>query len=174
MDNELVSNSGTSVSTSQVLAPQVGSEEAEEVASIEADFVQFDEDFGTNLMAPESETSQTSMLDEAAQGTPFAAPAAETGGVLGLLEMADGDFGDNGEEGFGDWIKRRVKPLVNAIKARAQKIINKMVALARRLGKYAKCVGKIIAAIAAFKAKKFGTAIKAAFEAFKCIRAQRA
>lgn len=174
MENELVSNSGSSVSIDQVLGGDSGDQEAEEVASIEADFIQFDADFGTNLMAPESAAASTNALDQAAEGTPFAAPKAETGGTLGLLEMADGNFGDNGEEGFGSWIRDRVKPVVNAIKNRAKKIIAKMVALARRLGKYAACVGKIVAAIAAFKAKKWGTAIKAAFEAFKCIRAQRA
>lgn len=173
MDNELVSNSGGST-PAQVLNPQVLSGEAEEVASIEADFIAFDEDFGTNLTQPESETSQTSLLDQAAEGTPFAAPAAETGSTLSLLEMADGNFGDNGEEGFGSWIRDRFKPVVNAIMNRAKKIIAKMVSLARRLGKYAKCVTKIVAAIAAFKAKKYGSAIAKAFEAFKCIKAQSA
>ncbi|SLN61701.1 hypothetical protein [Pseudooctadecabacter jejudonensis] len=174
MDNELVSNSGSSATASQVLSAAPMDDEAAEVASIEADFVQFDEDFGTTFMAPEAETAQTSLLDQAAEGTPFAAPAAETGGTLSLLEMADGNYGDNGEEGLGSWVRDRVKPIVNAIKNRAKKIIKKMVELARRLGKYAKCVGKIVAAITAFKAKKYGTAIKAAYEAFKCIRAQRA
>ncbi len=178
MDNELVSNGGAAVTMNQVMGNQVigtdmDADEAAEVASIEQDFVQFDEDFGTTLMAPESVANETSMLDQAAEGTPFAAPAAETGGTLSLLELADGNTGTQ-EEGIGDWFRDRVRPVVNAIKNRARKIIKKMVALARRLGKYAKCVGKIIAAITAFKAKKYGSAIKAAFEAFKCIRAQRA
>ena len=173
MDNELVSNGGSKVSASQVLGSGMDSEEAEEIASIEREFVQFDEDFGTSLMAPESATNENSMLDQATEGTPFAAPAAETGGTLSLLDLADGDTGTQ-EEGVGDWLRDRVRPVVNAIKNRASKIIKKMVELARRLGKYAKCVGKIIAAITAFKAKKYGSAIKAAFEAFKCIRAQSA
>lgn len=173
MENELVSNAGSSVSVDQVLVDATRDDEAEEVASIEADFIQFDADFGTNLMAPESETAEANMLDQAADGTPFAAPKAETGGTLSLLEMADGNYG-NGEEGFGSWVKDRFKPIVNAIKNRAKKIIAKMVALARRLGKYRTCIAKIIAAIKAFKAKKWGSAIKAAFTAFKCIRAQRA
>ena len=173
MDNELVSNTGSTVASDQVLSAQVTSDEAEEVASIEHDFIQFDEDFGTSLMAPESVANETGLLDQAAEGTPFAAPAAESGGTLSLLDLADGNTGTQ-EEGFGDWIRDRVRPVVNAIANRAKKIIAKMVALARRLGKYAKCVSKIIAAIKAFKAKKFGSAIKAAFEAFKCIRAQSA
>ena len=172
MDNELVSNSG-STQAAQVLSANMDSDEAAEVASIEQDFIQFDEDFGTSLMAPESVANENNMLDQATVGTPFAAPAAETGGTLTILEMADGDTG-TAEEGIGDWFRDRVRPIVNAVKNRAQKIIRKMVALARRLGKYAACVGKIIAAITAFKAKKYGTAIKAAFEAFKCIRAQSA
>jgi len=173
MDNELVSNSGSAGSASLGLGPQVTSDEAAEIASIEQDFIQFDEDFGTNLMAPDSVTNETSLLDQAAEGTPFAAPTAETGGTLSLLDIADGNTGSQ-EEGLGDWVRDRFRPIVNAVKNRAKKIIAKMVALARRLGKYAQCVGKIIAAITAFKAKKYGSAIKAALEAFKCIRAQSA
>lgn len=173
MDNELVSNNSTAMTSHQVISAQVTSDEAEEVAAIEQEFVQFDADFGTNLMAPESETGETNLLDQAAEGTPFAAPSAETGGTLSLLDLADGATGTQ-EEGFGSWIRDRVRPIVNAIKNRAKRIIAKMVALARRLGKYRKCIAKIIAAIKAYKAKKFGTAISAAYTAFKCINAQRA
>lgn len=172
MDNELVSNSGatSSAAVDQVADVSSDTSEAAEVASIEMDLLQFDEDFGTHLMAPETATPETDMLDQATEGTPFSVPQAETGGTLSLLEMADGNFGTQ-EEGFGSWIRDRVKPIVNAIKKRAQKIIKKMVALARRLGKYRGCVSKIVAAIKAFKAKQYGSAIAKAATAFMCIKA---
>lgn len=169
MENELVSNSGAAASALRSPVFQGDAGEAAEIASIEQDFVQFDEDFGTSLMAPESASGDTEMLDEATAGTPFAAPSAETGGTLSLLEMADGNFGTQ-EEGFGSWIKDKFKPVVNAIRKRAEKIIAKMVALARRLGKYRACVSKIVAAINAFKAKKYGSAISKALTAFRCIQ----
>ena len=169
MENELVSNSGTTVTAQQaaVFGTDVG-EEAE-IASIEQDFKQFDEDFGTDLTAPETSSADTEMLDEAAAGTPFAAPQAETGGTLSLLDMADGNFGSQ-EESIGSWLRDRLKPVVNAIMNRAKKIIAKMVALARRLGKYRACISKIVAAINAFKAKQYGSAITKAYTAFRCIK----
>lgn len=173
MENELVSNSGSAVVTGQVSDVVDDSGEEAEIVSIEQDFVQFDEDFGTDLMAPETTGPETDMLEQAAEGTPFAIPQAETGGTLSLLEMADGNFGSE-QEGVFSWIRDRFKPIVNAIMRRARKIIRKMVALARRLGKYRACISKIVAAIKAFKAKKFGSAIKNAFSAFRCIKRARA
>ena len=54
MENELVSNSGSAVVTGQVSDVVDDSGEEAEIVSIEQDFVQFDEDFGTDLMAPET------------------------------------------------------------------------------------------------------------------------
>tara|TARA_R110002110_G_scaffold207914_2_gene420095 strand:- start:145 stop:660 length:516 start_codon:yes stop_codon:yes gene_type:complete len=169
MDNELVSNSGATVTAQHVTAFGGNTGEEAAIASIAQDFKQFDEDFGTNLTAPETASADTEMLDEATVGTPFAAPSAESGGTLSLLDMADGNFGSQ-EESLGSWLRDRVKPVVNAIMNRAQKIIAKMVDLARRLGKYSACVSKIVAAINAFKAKQYGSAISKAYTAFRCIQ----
>lgn len=168
MENELVSNSGAAVTAGAALGLGDTGEQAE-IASIRHDFEQFDEDFGTNLTAPETSTASMDMLDEATVGTPFAAPQAESGGTLSLLDIADGNYGTQ-EEGFGSWLSDRLKPVVNAIKKRAEKIIAKMIALAKRLGKYAPCVSKIVAAIKAFKAKQYGSAISKAYVAFNCIQ----
>lgn len=169
MDNELVSNSGATVTAHQVATFDGDTGEEAAIASIAQDFKQFDEDFGTNLTTPETATADTEMLDEATAGTPFAAPKAESGGTLSLLDMADGNFGSQ-EESLGSWLRDKVKPVVNAIMNRAKKIIAKMVDLARRLGKYSACVSKIVAAINAFKAKQFGSAISKAYTAFRCIQ----
>jgi hypothetical protein len=61
---------------------------------------------------------------------------------------------------LGGYLKRKVK-----------KLLDKLVALVRRHGpKLARCVPKVTKAIVLFKAGKYASALKAAYDAYKCIR----
>ncbi|MEJ8562078.1 hypothetical protein QTO30_13175 [Yoonia sp. GPGPB17] len=162
MDNEVVGNTPTAPQMTANDAP-----ESAEVAEIAADFAQVEEDFGLGLTARLGAPEAMDELDQAAQGTVFAAPSAETGGTLTLLDIADGNVG-NGQEGFFDFLK----PVVNAIKRRAQKIIRKIVALVRKYAKYAGCIPKVVKAVRSFAAKKYGTALQDALAAFACIQSK--
>lgn len=164
MDNEVVSNTaGTSTTSASV--PSSGN--AAELAEIMAEFKKVEEDFGVELTARLGASAENDLLDQAVEGTVFATPSAETGGVLSLLDIADGK-GANGQEGFLDVFR----PVVNAIKSRAQKIIAKIVALVRKAAKYAPCIPLVAKAVAAFKAKQYGTALKEALAAFSCIQSK--
>lgn len=61
---------------------------------------------------------------------------------------------------LGGWLKGKVK-----------KLLNKLVTLVRRHGpKVARCVPKVTKAIVLFKAGKYASALKTAYDAYKCIK----
>lgn len=61
---------------------------------------------------------------------------------------------------LGGWLKGKVK-----------KLLNKLVALVRKHGpKLARCVPVVTKAIALFKAGEYASALKAAYDAYKCIK----
>ena len=131
-----------------------------------AEFEQLESDFGIELTGRLGAAAEHDILDDAISGTVFAAPSAETGGTLSLLDIADGNTG--GQEGFFDIFN----PVVNALKKRAQKIIAKIVKLVRKAAKFAPCVPLVAKAVRSFAAKKYGTALKEALAAFSCIRSK--
>jgi hypothetical protein len=63
------------------------------------------------------------------------------------------------DEFFLNWIKNKVA-----------KLIRKLVALVRRYADCAECVPKVTRAVALFKAKKYAAALKAAYDAYRCIQ----
>jgi hypothetical protein len=162
MDNEVVSNTASNTSKPAAGTTSVNAE----IAEIMAEFEQLEADFGIELTGRLGAAAENDILDEALAGTVFAAPSAETGGTLSLLDIADGNTG--GQEGFFDVFK----PVVNAIKNRAQKIIAKIVKLVRKLAKYAPCIPLVAKAVRSFAAKKYGTALKDALAAFACIQSK--
>ncbi|WP_373028517.1 hypothetical protein [Sulfitobacter sp.] len=166
MDNEVVSNTASTTATSAgTSAPNTGAHNAE-IAEIMAEFEQLESDFGIELTGRLGAAAEHDILDDAISGTVFAAPSAETGGTLSLLDIADGNTG--GQEGFFDIFN----PVVNALKKRAQKIIAKIVKLVRKAAKFAPCVPLVAKAVRSFAAKKYGTALKEALAAFSCIRSK--
>ena len=131
------------------------------------EFATLEEDFGEMGFGAAGDGSpEMDELNQESEGTPFEVSGqGETAMGMSILDIADGEGG--GEEFLGG-IVDKVK---NAIKKRAQKIIKKITDLVRRLGaKAKKCLKKVTAAIKAFKAKKWGTAIKRAWEAYRCLR----
>ncbi|MEM7567227.1 MAG: hypothetical protein AAF321_08360 [Pseudomonadota bacterium] len=59
---------------------------------------------------------------------------------------------------------------VNWIKNKARKLIRKLIALARRYGDCAQCVGKVTNAVKLFKQKNYVKALWEAKNAYNCIR----
>lgn len=165
MENELVSNSGGTVTPNPAVT--MAANTSPEIDEIAQEFAQFEKDFDINVMDEAGATQESNKMTDAISGSVFEAPNQESDGAIGLLALADGEGGD-GQEG---WFRDRFKPIVRAIAARAKSIIQKMINLAHRLGKYRGCISKIVAAINAFKAKKFGTAIRYSVSAFRCIQA---
>jgi hypothetical protein len=166
MDNEVVSNTASSTTTN-TSKPAAGTASVNaEIAEIMAEFEQLEADFGVELTGRLGAAAENDILDDALAGTVFAAPSPESGGTLSLLDIADGNTG--GQEGIFDIFK----PVVNAIKKRAQKIIAKIVKLVRKLAKYAPCIPLVAKAVRSFSAKKYGTALKEALAAFSCIQSK--
>jgi len=58
------------------------------------------------------------------------------------------------------------------VKRRASGIVKKLTGLVRKYRKYRSCVPKVLAVVAAFKAKKYGTAVRKGYDAFRCIRSK--
>ena len=63
------------------------------------------------------------------------------------------------DEFFFNWIKNKVR-----------KLIRKLVSLVRKYADCAECVPKVTRAVALFKAKRYAAALKAAYDAYRCIQ----
>ncbi len=57
------------------------------------------------------------------------------------------------------------------LRNKAKKLIATIVRLVRRYSKCKKCLPKVLIAVRYFNAKKYGSAIRAAYDAYRCIRA---
>ena len=129
----------------------------------------------------EETSSETSELDQALAGSEFATDTAESTGELSFIELADGDDddddGDDQQEGFRSIVRRvrrRSRGLQRWVaKQLTRKTIKWVLKYIRKAAKYRKCIPSISAALRAFKRKKYGTALKQAYRAAKCIRKQR-
>lgn len=143
---------------------------------IEAEFSVLESDFG-DLGLEDGDASVSSELKDfeaALAGTEFSSESAESemGSTLTILQIADGETPDGGEEGWlGDAWKTIKRPVVNIVKRKAKKIIARLTKLIRKYAKYRACIPAVTLAVAAFKAGKYGTALKQAYAAYRCIRA---
>lgn len=133
---------------------------AEQRAEVEMDLASLAEEFdelGFDLAEADSKTTDAfAELDAELAGTelaPMSAAAPMSFGAMGL--------GDDGEVDafFFSWIKNKAK-----------KLIQKLVKLVKRYGDCVQCVSKVTRAVALFKAKKYPAAIKAAYDAYRCIQ----
>ncbi|MEM6275352.1 MAG: hypothetical protein AAF714_00260 [Pseudomonadota bacterium] len=149
-------------------------DDAPELAELDREFAEFETDYGVSLGDGDTESADPlAALEAAIAGTEFA-----DGGSRGLMEfnvldLADGRMPAGMEsmpEGFWPSVK---KILVRPIARKAKKLIRKLVGLVRKYRKYAPCAPAVMKAVAAFKAKQYGTAIKAGYSAYRCIRSKR-
>lgn len=151
---------------------------------IETQMTEFQKDYGDlDLDGDDGEASSAEMdeLEAALAGTEFGPETAESSGMaeFSILQIADGirPQGTGDEEGFfGDiWDKTGGKVtdfVTNTVKREARGMIKKVVFLARRFSKYRSCAPKVATAVAAFEAGRYGTALRNAWSAYRCIRAK--
>lgn len=148
----------------------------QEVMEIEAEIRELEEDLGELLLDAPAEAAvvlspELSELEEALVGTEFDEPvSSELAAGESILDIADDVSLDSQEEFIGGLIDKTKKFIRIRIKRRAGRWIRTIVRLVRKHAKLAKCIPAVTAAIAAFKAKKYGTALKSAISAYKCIK----
>ncbi len=144
---------------------------------IEADFSQLESDFGDLGLEEDDDGPASSEMQEfeaALAGTEFGSEDAESdmSGGLTILQIADGELPGGGEEGWlGDVWDRVRRPVVNIVKRKAKKIIARLTKLIRKYAKYRSCIPGVMKAVAAFKAGRYGTALRYCYASYRCIRA---
>jgi len=154
MDYEQVGNSVSNSSSS----------EPSELAELDIEFAELVEEFD---LEQDSSTDTTSELDAQIAGTELdPASGTEVGQSMSILDIADrvGTGAESDAEFFG--------AIGNWIRKKAAKLIRKLITIVRKAPKYAPCIPKVMTAVAAFKAKKWGTALRLAYSAYKCIKSK--
>ena len=131
-----------------------------ELADIEQEFAEAAEMF--NLDDSEG-TGDLDELDAAIAGTDLAVPGAESAGGFNLLDFADGV---GGAEGMPEW------GFPNPFSGKAKRMVRSLIKKLRRYRKYRSCLPAVLKAVAAIKAKKCGTAIRAAYAAYRCMKSK--
>lgn len=149
--------------------------EAEILAELEAEFSIIESDFGelSSDGDDDLDSSELRQFEAALAGTAFEAEALESSadGELSLYQIADGMTPNGGEEGWlGDAWNKVKRPIINFAKRKAKKLIASLTSLVRRFAKYRKCIPAVQKAVAAYQAGSYGSAIKNAYAAFRCIR----
>ena len=122
--------------------------------------------FGKEILGfAEDEGSSEALdaLDVELEDSGLGGVGSQSVGQMSLMALADGEI-DAQSLGLQFW-----NPF-SIIKKKAAKIIRKIVALVKRYKKYVKCVPAVTKAVALFKAKKYGSALRQAYSAYSCIR----
>jgi len=154
-----------------------------ELESIEMEISELEADLGDlglddDVQSDSSESSsELSELESVLAGTEFESAATKPSGGLSILEIADGAIP---EESFQEGILgslgkigqmlNPIRLVKSAVKGKARSIIRKITGLVRKYAKLAPCAPKVTAAVVAFKAGQYGTALKAGWSAYKCIK----
>lgn len=152
MDYEPVGNTGN-VSTNTANA---------ELADIDQEFSEVAEMFDLDESVGTGELDE---LDAAIAGTDLAEPGAESSSSLTLLDIADGAGGAESMPEF--W-----NPVSNYIRKKAKRLVKRVIAKARKYSKYRSCLPTVLKAVAAIKAHKWGSAIKYAYAAYRCMKSK--
>jgi hypothetical protein len=127
----------------------------QELEEMAAEFAAMDAEFAEmGLEEMDSELSEAfAELDTELEAAGLGSLGFEAGS---LSELADNDF----DEAFiGKFLRNKAK-----------KLIANIVRLVRQYGDCAKCVPKVVEAVAYFKTKQYASAIRAAYDAYLCIR----
>lgn len=150
---------------SETINPSGGPEFAEIESEI-AELTSFFGDLGLDEDNEETSSSVYSELDAALAGTEFAEEVESSSAGSTFLDMADGDDGGL-QEGWG--FPNPVKYIAKKV---ARKVIKWVLKYVKKAAKFRKCAAKISSALRAYKRGKYGTALKRAYSAAKCVRAQ--
>jgi len=152
-----------------------------ELQSIDEDVRELEELFGhLGLQDGKSQAetpSELEALNLMLAGTEFETDSgAESSSSMSFLEMIDADPTDiDLQEGFfGDiWdatTKTAASLAKSLIKGKANKWIKKIVRLVKKHGNLIECAPSVVAAVAAFKAGKYGAALTSAYATYQCIQ----
>lgn len=118
-----------------------------EIGALADDFEDLTNDFDEESMEALSE------LDTVLAGSGLDIADSGSGDLNALTDdPLDAQF-------LGGWLKKKVA-----------KLIRKIVALVRRYKSCASCVPKVTKAVSLFKRKKYAAALRAAYDAYRCIR----
>lgn len=164
MDFEQVGNSDSAASMN----------EPPELLELDIEFAALAEDFN---LEEASGSGSTSELDLLIAGTELEPDGSEsTGGTTNLLDLAD-QIGTGSDPEFLGKITSAIGGAFSSawggfVKGKAARLIRKLISLVRKAPKYASCVPQVLAAAAAFKAQKWGTALRLAYRAYKCIKSK--
>lgn len=139
-----------------------------ELDSIGEEFADIEDLFGKQAFGfsgAESASEPLAALDAelADSGLMGDTPQLAMAGQMNMLALADGEI-DAQSLDLQGW-----NPL-NWLKKKAAKIIRKIVALVKKYAKYAKCIPAVTKAVVLFKAKKYGSALRQAYAAYRCIK----
>lgn len=136
-----------------------------ELLELDREFAELMEDFDLEESADSDDLAD---LDAMIKGTEFEDTATESAPSLSLLDIADqagtGTIAESQAEfatAIGGFVRRRVS-----------RLLRKLLRLVRKSKKYAGCIPAVAKAVAAFKAGKWGTALRLALAAYRCIRAK--
>ncbi len=145
-----------------------------ELQQLEDDFAELNEMFGSEeLNFSEESSEELGALDAALEGAGISELGGSSG-QLSLMAVADGEIDEQSliEQGWPRWPKSWPRP-GDIFRGRARKIIRKIVRLVKKYKKYAPCIPAVTKAIVLFKARKYGSALKAAYSAYRCIKSRR-
>lgn len=128
---------------------------AAELQEMEAEFAAMDAEFAElGLDEMDSDIGEAfAELDAELDGAGIGEFDAE---VASIGELADNDYD---AQFIGRYLRNKAKKLIATI-----------VRLVRRYSKCRTCLPKVLKAVRYFKAKKYASAIRAAYDAYRCIR----
>ncbi|MFV0303204.1 MAG: hypothetical protein ACK5IP_20430 [Paracoccus sp. (in: a-proteobacteria)] len=135
-----------------------------ELADLDREFADLIADFDLD---DGGDTPEMGALDAAIAGTEFASAGAERGSVS-LLDIADGVMPESMSESQAEIFGK----IGGIFKRRASRLIKKLIGIVRSAAKYKSCVPLVTAAVVAFKAGKWGTALRQALSAYRCIKSK--
>lgn len=129
-----------------------------ELADIEREFEEVAEMFDLDETAGAGDLDE---LDAALAGTDLGGPGTESAGGLTLLDIIDGAGGGESMPEWWPW---------NWVEKKAKGLVKKLIAKLRKYRKYRRCLPTVLKAVTAIKSRKWGSAIKHAYAAFRCMK----
>ena len=137
-----------------------------EIDQIGEDFAEIEVLFGKQAFgfaAHEESSEALNALNVELENSGLIDVDSQSVGQMSIMALADGEISEQS-------LSMQFWNPFNWIKEKAAKIIRKIVALVKRYRKYAKCVPAVTAAVALFKAGKYGSALTKAYSAYSCIK----
>ena len=143
-----------------------------ELDRIGEDFSDLEEVFGKQAFGfggDEGSSEALDALDIELENSGLVDTESQSLGQFNLIEFADGMI-DEQSLGMQGWWPGWLPDPRRVLKKKANKIIRRIVRLVKRYKKYAKCIPAVTKAVVLFKKSKYGSALRQAYSAYRCIR----